>query len=977
MSLATLLLGYNSSANLTVGGLGRGAGARRDRGQRAVPRDDAARTSASRGSTSSSSTSTPRSPRSTRCASCAASWPLRGRAAGRAAGLPRRAGAGRRRAPAPVRQPQPELLAAPDRDRRRPRRRRAAPRRRATAGRAGQPRSAIADRLRFLYVGQRARAESVVQQRQPGLIEALVRQQIHNPVWQEDFGRMLFQLMVPHDFKDAARQLDRVVLVVDSYTANLPWELMLADDPSAHGDGQALPLALRTRGRAPARRRRASGARCARASSAPRWWSATRRSKASAPRSRTPTASPTRRPAAAARRRGRGRGRRRACSAAWATRSRRRSAPTRPPATCWPQLYRQPYRILHISAHGVFDLLHPTAAAQRRGAVRRPADHRRRDRGDGDRARAGVPELLPPGPGRTPPVRDGNKLAASVARELIEIGVRCVVVAGWAVNDEPAQLFGETFYEQLLQRRRAVRRRRLRGAPGGLEARTATTSPGAPSRPTATPAGWPSRAPTGAGGAETAGPYRLARRAARRAGQHARRPVAPQRPADRRARPTRQVARDRAGCCDKRCPPGWRTLPALQSALGATWRDLGQLRAGARGLPGGGAGGGHRRPGADPGHRAARQRRDQLGEQRAEQEILAGPPAANRASTKRRADGRALKRLDGLDAVVRSGELAWPGGRERPTTARRCRWRRTASAPRCAAAPSSTRPRTTRAACSPAGSTRPRRTRCATRWTTAWPRHRAYRSGEGSPGSDGFSPYHALNRLALDALTAWESPDNRGAAVELAQQCRRAAEQGFNATPEPLGRRDPARGAAGRARARRQVQPGRRCRPRGVRGGRARLRRRDAEHHRQALADRGDGVADGADVAPVRCAVGAALRRRGAGTHRDPPARPGAARAARPGAAARSADGAVPPAAPTPAAHKPAPRDRRVAAANKKDAPRDEEGRSKEGRRGGEEGAGRLPAAARLLPRPGRARAAAPSVAAQRPAVTSSRLPVV
>jgi hypothetical protein len=61
----------------------------------------------------------------------------------------------------------------------------------------------------------------------------LVRQQIHSAIWQEDFGRMLFQLMVPHDFKDAARQLDRIVLVVDDYTANLPWELMFADAPVA------------------------------------------------------------------------------------------------------------------------------------------------------------------------------------------------------------------------------------------------------------------------------------------------------------------------------------------------------------------------------------------------------------------------------------------------------------------------------------------------------------------------------------------------------------------------------------------------------------------------------------------------------------------------------------------------------------------------------------------------------------------------
>jgi hypothetical protein len=43
-----------------------------------------------------------------------------------------------------------------------------------------------------------------------------------------------------------------------------------------------------------------------------------------------------------------------------------------------------------------------------------------------------------------------NKLACSVARELIEMGVRAVIAAGWAVADESARLFGETFYEALL-----------------------------------------------------------------------------------------------------------------------------------------------------------------------------------------------------------------------------------------------------------------------------------------------------------------------------------------------------------------------------------------------------------------------------------------------------------------------------------------------------------------------------------------------
>jgi hypothetical protein len=41
--------------------------------------------------------------------------------------------------------------------------------------------------------------------------------------------------------------------------------------------------------------------------------------------------------------------------------------------------------------------------------------------------------------------------AANVAEQLIRLGVRCVVAAGWAVDDEPAQRFATVFYEQLLK----------------------------------------------------------------------------------------------------------------------------------------------------------------------------------------------------------------------------------------------------------------------------------------------------------------------------------------------------------------------------------------------------------------------------------------------------------------------------------------------------------------------------------------------
>jgi hypothetical protein len=49
---------------------------------------------------------------------------------------------------------------------------------------------------------------------------------------------------------------------------------------------------------------------------------------------------------------------------------------------------------------------------------------------------------------------DRVRFAAGVAEELIRIGVRCVIAAGWAVDDEAAGAFSTTFYRALLGGRR-------------------------------------------------------------------------------------------------------------------------------------------------------------------------------------------------------------------------------------------------------------------------------------------------------------------------------------------------------------------------------------------------------------------------------------------------------------------------------------------------------------------------------------------
>jgi len=48
-------------------------------------------------------------------------------------------------------------------------------------------------------------------------------------------------------------------------------------------------------------------------------------------------------------------------------------------------------------------------------------------------------------------LHDRAQWAASLAEQLIGMGVRCVVVAGWAVEDRPAQVFAQTFYAALLR----------------------------------------------------------------------------------------------------------------------------------------------------------------------------------------------------------------------------------------------------------------------------------------------------------------------------------------------------------------------------------------------------------------------------------------------------------------------------------------------------------------------------------------------
>ncbi|MQM32758.1 MAG: hypothetical protein CRU78_20625, partial [Candidatus Accumulibacter phosphatis] len=455
------------------------------------------------------------------------------------------------------------------------------------------------------------------------------------------------------------------------------------------------------------------------------------------------------------------------------------------------RLYQHPYRLLHISAHGIFDQQH-VDGRRRSGVVL----------SDGllitaaeIRAMESVPELVflsccqlgkvdtgsakganDNSGERT--LQDGNLLAASVARELINIGVRCVVVAGWAVDDKGAMIFGKAFYESLL----------LEGRPFGQAVFEARRAVWQANREDITwgayqaygEPGWLAE-PRLSGKAAAAVAYvspdeLLDELSSRRAALSRASERQTRRELDTQVSSIEALLRER-------CPAGWLRLPALQSALASVWADLGEF---AR---------------ARAAYLDAIQSEDGDGqvpiraiEQLANIEARMGEK--DESDDKDDKDGGALKliesaleRLRALDALVShaAGEAA-----SGQVNSERCALRGSAAkrkanvfARRALAAEAAT------GSATEAGS-KARQVDSAgalaqmdqaLRDSAAF-----YRQGEGRPGDADFRSYNALNRLAIEALLVPADDERREEgnaanadieAIALARYCRSAARDAY------------------------------------------------------------------------------------------------------------------------------------------------------------------------------------------------------
>ncbi len=317
------------------------------------------------------------------------------------------------------------------------------------------PRPRYAERLKFVFLSERARAEAVVQQRQPGLIESLISAEVTSCAYDKDraIGRILFQLLVPMDFKSTASEAHNLLLVLDGYTANFPWEMLQVKDEPIVIKTRLVRQLMSTRFRSAVRTTRERTA-CVIVNPStkgyfaqfggPGWKSA------NDPDGKPEPDADQLKPLPSAEHEG---------EAVRAILEAANYDVTFSPGGAEANevigvLFKRPYRILAIAAHGVFQVTARDGSVRSgvvlsNGALLTAAE-------------VGQMEIVPElvylsccNLGKTDNTAGAapTRLAYSLARELIEMGVRCVVAAGWEVEDNAACTFATTFFDCFINAR--------------------------------------------------------------------------------------------------------------------------------------------------------------------------------------------------------------------------------------------------------------------------------------------------------------------------------------------------------------------------------------------------------------------------------------------------------------------------------------------------------------------------------------------
>lgn len=296
------------------------------------------------------------------------------------------------------------------------------------------------DSLVFNDTVARARTEVRVLPTQRRLVDGLLAEATRSSARDPALETTLFELLGPNELKDAAPRRDNLMLVLDRDTARYPWELM-TNQRDANGLPQAVVAGVLRQFSTVVFRRNAEMATLHNAL------------VIGDPLGPFP-------PLPGAQQEARAVGQRLASSGYTVTGLNDRPSTS----SILRALYLVPYRVVHLAGHGVADIAGSVAIGTResRGAA-----------GDGNEGSSpvsgmvledgvyltyaeieqmrSVPELVFVNCCHLGAITDNpNEVAAQFALKFIEIGVRAVVAAGWAVDDAAATHFAGEFYAQML-----------------------------------------------------------------------------------------------------------------------------------------------------------------------------------------------------------------------------------------------------------------------------------------------------------------------------------------------------------------------------------------------------------------------------------------------------------------------------------------------------------------------------------------------
>jgi pimeloyl-ACP methyl ester carboxylesterase/tetratricopeptide (TPR) repeat protein len=293
--------------------------------------------------------------------------------------------------------------------------------------------------LRFSAITRRARNEVRLLTTQRTLVDGFIRQAIQTTQHEEQLARTLFELLLPNEFKDASLDEDNVVLMVDDESAAYPWEL-LEDPLEGRGPNDRQPFSCR---RGVLRQLESLEFR--------------ENIQPSTSKEALVVGDPV---SSFVELKGAQQEARAVARALDVSGQFRVTHLDRPSGTqVLKALFDRPYRVLHLAGHGVYEYAPATNAKDRvTGMVI----------GDGMfltpheiAQMRSVPELvfincchLGRITGEAPELanlrHDYNHIAANVAQEFIRMGVRAVIAAGWAVDDEAATAFAQSIYGDML-----------------------------------------------------------------------------------------------------------------------------------------------------------------------------------------------------------------------------------------------------------------------------------------------------------------------------------------------------------------------------------------------------------------------------------------------------------------------------------------------------------------------------------------------